>query len=63
MKKIAKYLMSLLLIVGLTALCGTTTSCKSDTMYTSKKHKNKVIHRNYKVRGDNTRNGSTYRTY
>lgn len=63
MKKIAKAFLSLLLVVGLTAMCGTVTSCKSDTMYKTKKQKNKVIHKNYKMRGDNGRNGSTYRTY
>ncbi|MCF0211273.1 MAG: hypothetical protein HUK17_00020 [Bacteroidales bacterium] len=64
MKKIAKVLLSLLIIVGLTVVCGTTTSCKSsDTMYRAKAKKGKVINRNYKVRGDNTHNGSTYRTY
>lgn len=64
MKKIAKAFLSLLLIAGMTVVCGTTTSCKSsDTMYSHKTKKGKVISRNYKVRGDNGRNGSTYRTY
>ena len=64
MKKIVKASLSLLLIVGLTAVCGSFTSCKSsETMYKTKSSKGKVIHRNYKVRGDNSHNGSTYRTY
>lgn len=64
MKKIAKAFLSLLLIVGLTAVCGTATSCKSsDTMYTTKNKRFKVINQNYKMRGTNSRNSSTYRTY
>lgn len=64
MKKIAKVLTSLMLIAGMVAVCGTNTSCKSsDTMYTTKNKKHKVINRNYKVRGNNQRNSSTYHTF
>lgn len=64
MKKVVKALTTLLLIVGLTAVCGVNSSCKSsDTMYTTKSKKSKVINRHYKMRGDNQRNNSTYRTY
>ena len=56
--------MMVALVVGLAGVCGTTTSCKSsDTMYTSKNKKAKKINRNYKVRGDNKKNSSTYHTY
>ena len=56
--------MSLLLVVGLFGVCGTVTSCKSsDTMYTAKHKNSKKINNNYKVRGNNKKNGSTYRTY
>lgn len=64
MKKIAKALTSLLLLVGLMSVCGVFSSCRSnDTMYTPRQSKSKVIKNNYKVRGDNTRNSSTYRSY
>lgn len=64
MKKMTKALLSLLLVVAITALCGTATSCKSnDTMYQTKHKKGRVINKNVKMRGNNTNNGSTYRTY
>lgn len=64
MKKAVRLFTSLLLLVGLVAVCGTTSSCKSsDTMYSSKKKTSKTINRNYRVRGNNDRNGSTYRSY
>lgn len=65
MKKIAKALLSLVLLVGLFGVFGaTTTSCSSsEKMYTSKKTRSKVINRNYRMRGTNSRNSSTYRTY
>lgn len=64
MKKVAKVLLSLVLIAGLTGVCGVCSSCKSsDTMYAPKHKTSKVIKRNYKVRGNNQRNSSTYRTY
>ncbi|MBQ1409350.1 MAG: hypothetical protein IIY87_06300 [Bacteroidales bacterium] len=64
MKKIFRVFLSLLLVVGLFGVCGTVTSCKSsDTMYTAKHKNSKKINNNYKVRGNNKKNGSTYRTY
>lgn len=64
MKKLAKILTSVSLLVGLVLACGTTTSCKSsDTMYRSKSKTSKTINRNYKVRGNNQRNSSTYHSY
>lgn len=65
MKKVVKLLTSMLLLIGIIAACGTTTSCKSssDTMYSSKNKTSKTINRNYKVRGNNQRNSSTYRSY
>lgn len=64
MKKAIKTMLPLLLVAGMVMLCGTTTSCKSsETMYRSKNKTAKVVNKNYKVRGTNQRNGSTYRTY
>ena len=65
MKKAIRIVFTILLIVGLAGVCGTTTSCKSssETMYTSKKKNSKRINRNYKVRGNNQRNSSTYHSY
>ena len=51
MKKIAKALTSLLLLVGLMSVCGVFSSCRSnDTMYTPRQSKSKVIKTHYKVR-------------
>ena len=57
--------MSLALIVSLVGICGTTTSCKSskESMYSAKKKNSKTINQNYRVRGNNQRNSSTYHTY
>lgn len=65
MKKVVRILMIAVLLVSLVGLCGTITSCKSssETMYSSKKKNSKKINRNYKVRGDNKKNSSTYRSY
>ena len=65
MKKIAKILLSLLLVVCVAGFCGTATSCKSssESMYSTKKKTAKKINRNYKVRGNNQRNSSTYHSY
>ncbi len=65
MKQFAKIALSLLLVAAITVVCGSTTACSSskDTMYTTKKKTSKTINKNYKVRGNNTNNGSTYRTY
>lgn len=65
MKKVVRILMAVVLVLGLTAVCGTATSCKSssESMYTTKKKTAKKINRNYKVRGNNQRNSSTYHTY
>lgn len=67
MKKCAKALVSLVLVVGLMAVCGGFTSCKSSssaTMYPTKKYNSsKVVKSNISVRGTNKKNGSTYRSY
>ena len=67
MKKCAKVLLSLTLVVGLMAVCGGFTSCgssKEATMYPNKKYKSsKVVKSNISVRGTNKKNGSTYRSY
>ena len=67
MKKCSKAFISLLLVVGLTAVCGGFSSCKSSssaTMYPTKKYKSsKVVKNNISVRGTNKKNGSTYRSY
>lgn len=65
MKKALRIMMALIMVLGLVGVCGTTTSCKSSskTMYTSKKKNSKHINRNYRVRGDNKHNSSTYRSY
>lgn len=64
MKKIAKIGLSLLLVIGISAAFGGVTSCKSEkTMYRSKQKTSKTINKNYKVRGTNKKNGSTYRSY
>ena len=51
--------------MGMVGVCGSVTSCKSssETMYTTKKKNSKKINRNYRVRGNNQRNSSTYHTY
>ncbi len=64
MKKIAKIVLSFLLVVGIAAMFGSVTSCSSEkTMYRSKQKTSKTINKNYKVRGTNKKNGSTYRSY
>lgn len=69
MKKYAKVLTALFLLVGLLSVSGAAVSCKSSsssskTMYETKKYSStKVINRNYKVKGTNKRNGNTYRSY
>ncbi len=65
MKKAVRIFISLLLLVCLVGVCGTTSSCKSssETMYSTKKKTAKKINRNYKVRGNNQRNSSTYHSY
>lgn len=67
MKKYAKFLISIVLIVGLMGVCGGFASCKSSksaTMYPTKKYKSsKTVKSNISVRGTNSKNGSTYRSY
>ena len=65
MKKALRILMAMIMVVGLMGVCGTVSSCKSssETMYSSKKKTAKKINRNYKVRGNNQRNSSTYHSY
>ena len=65
MKKALRIVMALVMVIGLVGVCGSVTSCKSsnETMYSSKKKTAKKINRNYKVRGTNQRNSSTYHSY
>lgn len=67
MKKGSKFIMSLFLVAGLViASCGLGAcgSSKSSTMYPSKKYKtSKTVNKNIAVRGTNSKNGSTYRSY
>ena len=64
MRKAAKTLMALALAAGLCLTVGTFASCKQQqTMYRPNHKSSKTIHKNYKVRGNNASNGSTYRTY
>ncbi|MDY5969348.1 MAG: hypothetical protein SPJ13_04990 [Bacteroidales bacterium] len=64
MKKVAKILLSLSLVTGMTLAMGAATSCKTEkTMYSPNHKSSNTINKNYKVRGNNKSNGSTYRTY
>lgn len=67
MKKYAKILVSMLVLVCLAGISTTFTSCKSSkstTMYPTKKYKSsKPIKDNYTIRGTNKKNGSTYHSY
>ena len=65
MKKIARILLMFVLLAGICGVCGTITSCKSssETMYRTKKKNSKRINKNYRVRGNNQRNSSTYHSY
>ena len=67
MRKYAKILVSMLLIVCVAGMTTTFTSCKSHksaTMYPQKKYKSsKPIKDNYTIRGTNKKNGSTYHSY
>lgn len=63
-RKVAKMLSVGLLVAGLMSVCCLTTSCKSsNNMYANKTKSSKVVNKNYKVHGNNKKNGSTYRTY
>ena len=65
MKKVVRIFLVLVMVMGMVGVCGSVTSCKSssETMYTTKKKNSKKINRNYRVRGNNQRNSSTYHTY
>ena len=67
MKKGSKCFMSLILVAGLlVASCGlgACSSSKNATMYPTKKYKTrKTVKSNISVRGTNSKNGSTYRSY
>lgn len=65
MKKLATICSAVLLVLSLSVLCGTTTSCKSskEPMYEANRSKKKAVNNNYKVRGTTQRNKATYRTY
>lgn len=65
MKKRANILVSFLFVLGL-LMMGSLTSCKSSspTMNPTPKYKtSKPIKDNYKIRGTNKKNGSTYHSY
>lgn len=67
MKKSAKIFVSFLFVIGLMLMSGTFVSCGSSssaTMNKAPKYKtSKPIKDNYKIRGTNKKNGSTYRSY
>lgn len=65
MKKCAKIFVSFLFVVGLMMMSCAFQSCKSnETMTPTPKYKNsKPIKDNYKIRGTNKKNGSTYHSY
>ncbi len=68
MKKAVKLLTMFMMVIGLVVVCGSTTSCKStsktgEKMYTSQSSRSHVVNKNYKIRGNNKKNRSTYRTY
>lgn len=66
MKKALRILVSVLVIAGMTAVLGTTTSCKSskgEVMYKSHQDNTKTINKNYRIKGTNERNKQTYRSY
>ena len=65
MRKYARILVSMLLVVGLAGVSGAFSSCKSNEyMHSPKKYKaSKTIKKNYSVKGTNKKNGSTYRSY
>ena len=67
MKKGSKFIMSLFLVAGLMVASyglGACGSSKNATMYPTKKYKSsKTVKQNISVRGTNSKNGSTYRSY
>ena len=69
MKKYIKAFLCFLLLAGLMAVCGITTSCASSYDGAVMHYNNpsqgssKVINSNYKVKGNNRTNGATYRSY
>lgn len=67
MKKAIKVVSMMMVLIGIMGICGATTGCasskKADKMYTSQQSRSSVVNKNYKVRGNNKNNRSTYRTY
>lgn len=66
MKKLAKFFVGALLLVGVVSVCGVCSSCASSdgaVMYQSNHNNSKVIKSNYKVRGNNRHNSNTYHAY
>lgn len=66
MKRLIHIASSILLIVGMTVVCGTATSCKSsegEVMYKTHNNNTKTIKQNYRIKGSNERNKQTYRSY
>lgn len=66
MKKAIQIATSVLILIGMVVVCGTTTSCKSsegEVMYQTHHQSTKTINKNYRVKGTNDRNKQTYRSY
>lgn len=70
MKKYAKVLTLVCFLIGLICSTSIMTSCSSSKrssskgiMFERKRPNSKVIMKNYKVRGNNKSNSSTYKTY
>lgn len=66
MKKLAKLLCFVALLVMMVPVCSVCTSCASSdgaVMYQSNHNNSKVIKSNYKVRGNNRHNSNTYHAY
>ncbi|MCR4829352.1 MAG: hypothetical protein K5864_07820 [Bacteroidales bacterium] len=64
MKKSGRFWTAMAMIGCLLVGTSVFTSCKSsDNMYKSNRKTSKTIKKNYKVRGNNQRNSSTYHSY
>ncbi|MBQ0015985.1 MAG: hypothetical protein KBT04_03255 [Bacteroidales bacterium] len=65
MKKMCKFFMVMALVVSVCTVCGTTVSCATEqaNMYQTNHSSTKVINKNYRVKGTNKSNSSTYRSY
>ncbi|MBR1516920.1 MAG: hypothetical protein IJ620_02080 [Bacteroidales bacterium] len=66
MKKCLKVFLYMLVVAGMTAVCGVTTSCASSEdapMYRTNYSGSKVINSKLRVKGSNKSNSATYRSY